>query len=192
MTNDAFPRGTERLILRHLAPDDADTIRELYGDWQISQWLSRLSWPFTSEDAEVLIAEAAIQFARGSGFLVAIEARASSMFVGTISLRLPAYEPDPWTTDTSLGILGYAIASAQQGNGFASEAASSVVRLAFDHMQLDRVRATVLRDNVPSRRLLERLGFTIRHADVRETPRYGGPPRLGDTLMLERADFRGV
>jgi RimJ/RimL family protein N-acetyltransferase len=59
-------------------------------------------------------------------------------------------------------------------------------------MQLNRLRATVMRDNVPSRRVLERLGFTISHADVRDTPRYGGPARLGDTFTLERSDFRGV
>jgi RimJ/RimL family protein N-acetyltransferase len=152
MTNDPFPRGTRRLILRHLVPNDADALRDLYGDWQIARWLSLLPWPFTSEAAEELIADAATQPVRGSGF-VAIETHASCIFVGTISLRLPAYEPNPWTTDTRLGILGYAIAGERQGNGFAGEAASSVVRLAFDEMELDRLRATVLRDNVASRRV---------------------------------------
>jgi 8-oxo-dGTP diphosphatase len=176
------------LVLRHLVADDSDAIRALYGDWQIAQWLARVPWPFTSEDAEELIADAAAQFVRGTGFFVAIETRAPRMFVGTISLRLPAQEPDPWTPDTGLGILGYAIASERQGNGFAREAASSVVQLAFEEMGLDRLHATVLRDNAASRRVLADLGFTVRDADVRETPRHGGPARLGDTFALERGE----
>ena len=51
------------------------------------------------------------------------------MFVGTISLRLPASEPNPSTSDSRLGILGYAVGRDHQGNGFASEAAASVAEL---------------------------------------------------------------
>ncbi len=62
-----------------------------------------------------------------------------------------------------------------------------MVQFAFEDLHLDRLRATLLRDNTASRRVLERLAFRIRYADVREVPRYGGPPRLGDTYMLERS-----
>jgi len=106
-----------------------------------------------------------------------------------VCLRLPALEADPWTDDKVLGILGYAIAPEQQGKGLASEAAASVVELAFTELRLRRLRATVLRDNAASRRVLESIQFRIGRPGVREIPRCGGPPRLGDTFILDRADW---
>jgi RimJ/RimL family protein N-acetyltransferase len=70
---------------------------------------------------------------------LALRHRTTGAFVGTVSLRLPAYDADLWTDDKRLGILGYAIAPEQQGNGFATEAAASMVELAFTVMHCPRV-----------------------------------------------------
>jgi RimJ/RimL family protein N-acetyltransferase len=184
-----FPRVTSRLLLRPLVPHDRDAIHHLYGDWSVAQWLSRLSWPFTLESAETLIADAVSDVERGNGLSLSLTHRTTGAFVGTVSLRLPAFDADPWTLDKGLGIVGYAIAPEQQRSGFASEAVACVVELAFTDVHLLRLRATVLRDNTPSRRVLERIQFRIWRPDVREVPRYGGPARLGDTFVLDRADW---
>jgi 8-oxo-dGTP diphosphatase len=184
-----FPRVTPRLLLRPLVPDDIDAIYHLYADWAVARWLSRLLWPFTPESAEALVAEAASDLERGRGLFLALTHRTTGEFVGTVSLRLPAYQADPWTDDKRLGVLGYAIAPKQQANGFASEAAASVVELAFTEMHLLRLRATVLQDNVASRRVLEHMHFGVWRERVSEVPRYGGAPRLGDTFMLSRAEW---
>jgi RimJ/RimL family protein N-acetyltransferase len=189
LTQLAFPRQTTRLVLRPLVPDDCDSIQQLYGDWRVARWLSRLPWPFTPESAATLIAEAASDVERGGGLFLAVTHRTTGAFVGTVSLRLPALEVDPWTEDTRLGVLGYAIVPEEQGNGFATEAAVSMVELAFTDLHLLCLRATVPRDNVASRRVLERVLFRIWRADVREVPRYGGPERVGDTFVLDRADW---
>jgi RimJ/RimL family protein N-acetyltransferase len=189
MTALRFPRLTPRLLLRPLVRDDRDAIHYLYRDWAVARWLSRLPWPFTPESAETLIAEAALDLERGRGWFLAVTHRTTGAFVGTLILRLPSFDVDPWTHDKRLGVLGYAIARERQGNGYASEAAASMVELAFTDLYVLRLRATVLRDNVASRRVLERLHFRVWHASVREVPRYGGPPRLGDTFVLDRADW---
>src|SRR5947209_2474270 len=49
--------------------------------------------------------------------------------------------------------------------------------------------ATVLRSNVASRHILERLGFKVSEFGVKEVPRYGGPSRVGDVHLLERHDW---
>jgi RimJ/RimL family protein N-acetyltransferase len=126
---------------------------------------------------------------RGEGWFLALTHRTTGAFVETVSLRLPAFDADSWIDDERLGILGYAISSEHQGNGFASEAAGSVVELAFTDLQLLRLRATVLQDNAASRHVLERVRFRIWRTGVREAPRYGGPARLGDTFVLERGDW---
>jgi len=186
----AFPRQTSRLFLRPLGPEDREAIHRMYADWSVAKWLSRLQWPFTPESADTFIADAQSDLARGAAFFLALIQRATCAFVGTVSLRLPALDAEPWTDDRRLGILGYAIAREQQGNGFASEAAATVVELAFTDLDLQRLRATVLQDNIASRRVLERLHFRLWRPDVREVPRYGGPARLGNTFILDRADWR--
>jgi 8-oxo-dGTP diphosphatase len=188
----AFPRQTPRLLLRPVTPDDREPIHHMYANWSVAKWLSRLPWPFTPESAETFIADAQADVERGAGLFLALIAQATGGFVGTVSLRLPALDADPWTDDRSLGVLGYATAPEQQGNRFACEAAASMVELAFLDLDLQRLRATVLQENVASRRVLERLRFRLWRADVHEVPRYGGPARLGNTFVLDRADWRSV
>lgn len=187
-----FPVVRPRLTLRPLASEDTDALVSLYSNWEIARSLSRLPWPFTSESAQTMIRDTTLDLERGRGYFMRIESRAHKIFVGTVSLRLSAYDEEAWTTDTRLGILGYAVVPQQHSRGFATEAAASMVQFAFEHLQLHRLRATALRDNIASRRVLERLGFRIKYADVREVPRYGGPPRLGDTYMLERHDWQAA
>jgi RimJ/RimL family protein N-acetyltransferase len=187
-----FPLVTPRLSLRPVAAEDIDALLSLYSDWEVARWLSRLAWPFTSDSAMTMISEAMTDLERTRGYFLRIDSRTSGTFVGTLSLRLPAYDDEPWTTDTTLGILGYALVPQEHGRGFATEAAARMVEFAFVDVGLQRLRATALRDNIASRRVLERLGFRIRHTDVREVARGGGPPRLGDTYMLERDYWRAV
>jgi RimJ/RimL family protein N-acetyltransferase len=151
LTQLAFPRQAPRLLLRPLVPDDQDAIHHLYGDWAVARWLSRLPWPFTRDSAETLIAEAVSDVDRGRGLFLALTHRTAGSFVGTVSLRLPALDANPWTNDTR-----------------------------------------VLRHNVASRHVLERVQFRIWRSDVREVPRYGGPARLGDTFILDRADWNAA
>jgi RimJ/RimL family protein N-acetyltransferase len=185
----AFPLQTTHLLLRPLVSADGDSIHHLYSDWAVAKWLSRLPWPFTPESAATLITEAIADLQRGAGLCLALTHRTTGAFVGSVSLRLPALGVDPWTDDTELGILGYAIAPEHQGQGFATEAAARMVELAFTDLHMVRLRATVLRDNVASRRVLERMRFRIGRADVREVSRYGGPARLGHTFVLNRTEW---
>ena len=73
--------------------------------------------------------------------------------------------------------------------GFASEGAARATAFAFEDLGLSCLRATVLRSNVASRRILERLGFKVSEFGVKAVPRYGGPPRVGDVHLLERRDW---
>lgn len=56
--------------------------------------------------------------------------------------------------------LGYWVALAHQGNGYATDAVETLVRYGFRDLGLHRVEAKVFDGNDPSRRVLEKLGFT--------------------------------
>ena len=54
---------------------------------------------------------------------------------------------------------GYAIAKAHQGKGFATEACGALVRFAFEELNLHRVQAGHLPENLASAAVLRKLGF---------------------------------
>jgi RimJ/RimL family protein N-acetyltransferase len=55
--------------------------------------------------------------------------------------------------------LGYWIARAHWGRGYATEAARAVLDLAFQGLRLSRIEAGHFADNAPSARVLAKLGF---------------------------------
>lgn len=56
--------------------------------------------------------------------------------------------------------LGYWASQAHANNGYITAAVRAVVRYAFDDLDLHRVEAACQPDNAPSRRVLEKAGFT--------------------------------
>jgi RimJ/RimL family protein N-acetyltransferase len=63
-----------------------------------------------------------------------------------------------WASDRQ-GEIGFAFARSHQGQGYAAEAATAMLRLAFEDLRFHRVCAVVIEGNDASARLLARLGF---------------------------------
>lgn len=57
------------------------------------------------------------------------------------------------------GTIGYWVDAARNGRGLATAAVEDVVAYAFGELALHRVEAATLVDNVPSQRVLEKVGF---------------------------------
>lgn len=55
--------------------------------------------------------------------------------------------------------IGYIISRAEQGNGYATEAASILVDYLFLSRNIERIQATTVVDNIASQKVLEKLGF---------------------------------
>lgn len=56
--------------------------------------------------------------------------------------------------------IGYGISGEYRNNGYVTEAAKAVVRFAFEQAGLDVLVAIVKPENVESRRVVEKLGFS--------------------------------
>jgi [ribosomal protein S5]-alanine N-acetyltransferase len=66
-----------------------------------------------------------------------------------------------WYTNHSRAELGYHLTSdAYKQQGFMTEALETVIDYGFNQMGLNRIEALIAPQNIPSRRLLERYGFT--------------------------------
>jgi RimJ/RimL family protein N-acetyltransferase len=57
--------------------------------------------------------------------------------------------------------VGYFVVQRQTGKGYATEAARAAVRIAFEHLQVQRVELQCAADNEKSARVARRCGFTL-------------------------------
>ena len=95
---------------------------------------------------------------RGLGYWAGYEHEA---FVGW-------WSASSFATDPTVAGLGYRLGRAAWGRGLASEGARAMVRQAFGVPAVERVVASTMAVNVASRRVLERLGFSLVRSWVEE------------------------
>jgi RimJ/RimL family protein N-acetyltransferase len=156
---------TDRLLLRRFEPSDVDNLLALYTDRRVMRYLDNQDWDRTRIETEVLptlLAE--YRRYRRYGYFAAETVDGS--FVGRIALHpviMSAESDGLWrhasTDDSATVSIGYRLGSRHWGNGFATEAAGAVVRVAFERYGVDRAVATTMAVNHASRRVLERIGF---------------------------------
>lgn len=79
----------------------------------------------------------------------------SGHYLGTVSLR------DIMGFPMHNATIGYSLDHAEEGKGLMREAVAAVVRFGFEHLNLRRIEACFMPNNVRSQRLLTALGFKI-------------------------------
>ena len=93
-------------------------------------------------------------WSRDKAYYFAVEHYATGEFLGSCGLS------DLLTEHKRAG-LGFWIRSSRTGQGFATEAAQIVGRLAFEDLGLERVELETAVDNAASRRVVEKIGSTF-------------------------------
>jgi RimJ/RimL family protein N-acetyltransferase len=159
-----LPIHTERLMLRYVTTDDLDALR-YYQDPEVCRYL-----PFDAFDEEGLVARVEMLAQRRAPSepdeVLSLAAEHDGNLIGDLILRLSTRADD--RSPPSVGEIGWAFAPAYAGRGFATEAATALIDLAFDHYPLHRLMAHLDPRNVRSAALCERLGMT-REAHFRQS-----------------------
>lgn len=146
---------TERLVIRRFCMDDATDCFSFLSD-ERGMHLDGCT-PFTAMDDEYW--ERMKLFEQRDGQYVVV-LKSTNKVIGTINV----FADDTRAVDCKE--IGYAISPAHQRNGYAFEAISAILNLLQKDLLLDMVVAGVLSENIPSIKLLEKLGFSregIRH-----------------------------
>lgn len=144
---------TERLVLRHLEPDDADFIVALLNDPAFLRFIGDRSVR-TPDDARGYIQNGPVESYARNGFgLYLVERREDGAPLGMCGLLKREVLSD---VD-----IGFAFMPAFRGGGYAREAAAATLEHARDVLGLPRIVAIVSPDNEASIGLLGRLGFTF-------------------------------
>lgn len=138
---------TDRLTLRGFARGMLDDLHAIMSDWEVVRRSGTWPWPpdraFGARRCRPLV--------RSSG--IAGLVYREEITIGWAALRD--------------GDLGYCLARAHWGQGYANEIAGAVVRHGFATFDWPQITADVYADNPASARVLERLGFVE------------GPPGMG-------------
>ncbi|ADB29226.1 GCN5-related N-acetyltransferase [Kribbella flavida DSM 17836] len=152
------PLTGERCRLREVRLDDLDDYLAITGDNRVTSWLSFDS--HTRDGAQRSLRAAVDRSARADrpDYLLAVTRLDDDRMIGFARLG---------PTGVQAAHLGYAIAHRYWGHGYATDAARTMLRLAFTDLTLHRVSAAIGPDNQASIAVVDRLGFSyegrIRH-----------------------------
>lgn len=137
---------TPRLLLRPGWKEDAPALTQAISDFAVAGKLARVPWPYRIEDAEAFLSA---DDGPLPNFLIFARTHGAPRLVGGIGLA---------PGDSGIE-LGYWIARAYWGLGFATEAGRAVIDLADTGLRLPRLVAAPFADNPASARVLRKLGF---------------------------------
>ena len=146
---------TARLSLVPVGPEHLDDLVELNSDPAVMRYL--LPRPATSDETRLEWADrlgARSDPARGLGYWAGFErTRDGSTFVGW-------WSASSFVTDATQAGLGYRLRRTAWGRGLATEGARAMLAQAFACPEVERVVASTMAVNEPSRAVLSRLGMT--------------------------------
>jgi RimJ/RimL family protein N-acetyltransferase len=143
---------TDRLLLRHLAPEDLDDLAAILTDAETMRYYAR---PFTRDESRTWISNN-IQRYESDGFgLWAIVLKESGEFVGDCG---PVRR---FVDDRDEVEIGWQVRRARWRQGIASEAGAACRDYAFGPLGLERVISLIRPENIPSRGVAEKIGMTI-------------------------------
>jgi RimJ/RimL family protein N-acetyltransferase len=155
---------TERLLLRRFTHDDVDNLYNLDRDPEVMRYITGCTTTPREEVEHVDLPAFMSYYDRfdGYGFWAAID-KSTNQFLGWFHLR-------PQEGDSvDQPELGYRLRREVWGMGYGTEGARALIRKGFTDLGAERVVAMAFRDNLASRRVMEKSGMTLTRA-FRLTP----------------------
>ena len=145
-----LPVRTARLSLREFVASDCNAVHAYSSDPRVTRFLffGPRDEENTAEYLEELLASQCEQ--PRTRFELAVEELASGQLIGACDLSL---------VESNVVDLGYMLAAAQWGKGYATEIALKLVDAAFNELRAHRVISTVDVNNGASIRVLEKVGM---------------------------------
>ena len=141
---------TPRLILRPLRPEDMPVIVDCLSDYAVCRNLARVPFPYHMSDAEAFLDFVATLDERSAVCAITLRDNPAKL-IGIISHE---YSEAKQNSE-----LGYWLSVPFWGQGYASEAASTLVADAFTQRAAELMVACYFNENPASGKVLRRVGF---------------------------------
>jgi RimJ/RimL family protein N-acetyltransferase len=140
---------TSRLTLRNCHPDDWRDLHEMIVQYRASEWAQYDDkWPTSAEEIQGVTR----WFADGDSYL-AVCLQATGKLIGCVALNRVEREGGAAPN------LGYVFNFDYHNQGYATQAARAAVARAFEQMGATRIVTGTAAANLPSCRVLAKLGF---------------------------------
>jgi RimJ/RimL family protein N-acetyltransferase len=158
----SWPVHTERLAVRPATSADLRTVFEVRTLPEVGRWMPErpTSYP-----------EFVLRFGE-----LGILARTLVMELdGEVIGDLYLHVTDAWAQEDVAGQagqeaeIGWCLSPAHQGHGYVTEGAVELVRICFEDLGVRRITAAAFADNVPSLRIMERLGMRQESHGIRDS-----------------------
>lgn len=141
---------TPRLTLRPFTEEDTPVVMAIQSNWNVARNLRMADYPPTWEALSAWLTGHADEWAAGTAYRFALE------WEGRV---IGCCDIDEIEGDT--GELGYWLTQPAWGKGLATEAARTVVDLAWTRLGLTGLNSGHAEDNPNSGRILRKLGFRL-------------------------------
>jgi RimJ/RimL family protein N-acetyltransferase len=152
--DNALPCTTDRLVLRRFVTKDLAPFQSYRCDPEVGRYQG---WS-TMDDAGAAAFIAGMAMARigvpGEWFQIAVAERFTGVLVGDIGIGLDRNR-------TGVAEIGFSMEPAAQGRGLGSEAVMAALALLFDSTKVGVIEGITDARNIPSIRLLERVGMRL-------------------------------
>jgi len=144
---------TARLLLRRWRAADRDVFSAMCDDARVMEFLPTIP---TRAERDAAVDRVEAHFERHGFGLWAVEIPGEAEFVGWTGLHVPSFE----AAFTPCVEVGWRLASAYWGQGYATEAARAAVAFGFHELGLPEILSWTVPMNSRSRRVMERIGLT--------------------------------
>ena len=180
--DDIFRLETARLWLRWLRASDAQPLAAFASLAAVAQMTASIPHPYPAGEGDRFILNARAATAAGDALILGVTAKnkartliglASAQAVGTHEVEV-----------------GYLVAPAQTGRGYATEAVATLLDAVFNLSEARVATATSRVGNAASRRVLEKCGFTQGETGLKNLPARGGLHPC-DFFSLDRRQWFG-
>ncbi|HLN99569.1 MAG TPA: GNAT family N-acetyltransferase [Pyrinomonadaceae bacterium] len=174
---------TERLHLRRWVPSDREPFAALNSDPKVMQHFPGV---LSREESDALATRIESSFEQKGFGLWAVTVPNLAPFIGFVGLAVPRFEAH----FTPCVEIGWRIAAKYWNRGYASEAAQASLKFGFETLPLEEIVSFTVPGNLPSRRVMEKIGMSHDSADDFDHPSLpaGHPLRRHVLYRIARSD----
>jgi RimJ/RimL family protein N-acetyltransferase len=155
---------TERLVLRPWRTEDREPFAALNADPEVMRYFPK---PLTRAESDAFVDGINEHMTHRGWGLWAVEVVGHAPFIGFVGLNVPGFQ----AVFTPCVEVGWRLAKEHWGRGYASEAATAVLRFGFETLELDEIVSFTSTINRPSQAVMEKIGMTHDPADDFDHPR---------------------
>jgi ribosomal-protein-alanine N-acetyltransferase len=180
----SFVLRTPRLVLRPWRDADDDAFSAMFSDPAVMEFLPAAS----RAEIDAFIQRIKAHFAEHGFGWWAVEVPGVAPFIGYVGLTVPRFDAHFMPAVE----VGWRLASAHLGQGYATEGARAALEFGFTQLGLDEIVSFTVPANTRSLRVMERIGMIHDPAEDFDHPRLpaGHPLRRHVLYRLGRARWR--